>query len=137
VLKPLLIFIGAGSGGLLRYWIGGLVQSAWAAGGVGAGSGGSGFPLGTLFVNVSGCLVMGVLATAWYGPVAVRDELRALVLIGVLGGYTTFSTFGRETLALVHDEQWGHATLYILGSVILSLAGVWLGAAIARGVWGE
>lgn len=125
--KALLIFIGAGSGGLLRYWLGGLIQHWW----------GSSFPLGTMVVNISGCLVMGFLVTAWYGPLAVRDEWRTLVLIGVLGGYTTFSTFGRETLALVQDEEWGRATIYIIGSVVLSLAGVWLGAIIARGLWGE
>ncbi|MFN7020803.1 MAG: fluoride efflux transporter CrcB [Phycisphaerales bacterium] len=126
MLKPTLIFIGAGLGGLLRYWLGGMVQNWW----------GPSFPLGTMAVNVTGCLVMGFLVTAWYGPVLVRDEVRIAVLVGVLGGYTTFSTFGRETLALVHDGEWLRAGVYILGSVVLSLLGVWLGSVLAGRLYG-
>ena len=127
MFKATLIFLGAGTGGLLRYWLGGLVQNWW----------GPAFPMGTMLVNVSGCLVMGFLATAWYGPMLVRDEVRVAVLIGVLGGYTTFSTFGRETLALAHDGEWMRAGLYVLGSVALSLFGVWLGSVIATKVYGS
>ncbi len=126
MLKPLLIFCGAGVGGLLRYWLGGVVQHWW----------GPDFPMGTLVINVTGCLVMGLLATLWYGPVMVREEVRDAVLIGVLGGYTTFSSFGRETLALVHDGQWGRAGVYVLGSVVLSLLGVWLGSVLAAKLHG-
>lgn len=126
MLKPTLIFIGAGFGGLLRYWLGGLVQNWW----------GPSFPLGTMAVNITGCLVMGFLVAAWYGPVLVRDEVRVAVLVGVLGGYTTFSTFGRETLALVQDGDWPRAGLYILGSVVLSLLGVWLGSVLAGRLYG-
>ena len=115
-----------GAGSLLRYWAGGLVQH-WS---------GDGFPVGTLVINVSGCLVMGFLMTAWYGPVLVRDEVRALVLIGVLGGYTTFSAFGRDSLLLAQQGEWVRAALYVLASVLLSLAAVWLGALVARGVYG-
>ncbi|MCS7033602.1 MAG: fluoride efflux transporter CrcB [Phycisphaerae bacterium] len=113
----LLIFFGAGVGGLLRYWIGGAVQHAWAGG----------FPIGTLVVNVSGCLVMGFLASAFTGPWLVREELRIGLLIGVLGGYTTFSTFGRETLALLQDRQWLSAGMNIAISNLLGLAAVWAG----------
>lgn len=127
LLKPFLIFLGAGSGGLLRYWLGGLVQDGW----------GPTFPLGTMLVNVSGCLAMGFLATAWTGPVLAREEYRAAILIGLLGGYTAFSSFGRETLALAHDGEWVRAGLYVLGSVVLSLVGVWLGSVIAGKVFGS
>lgn len=127
LLKPALVFLGAGSGGLLRYWLGGLVQNWW----------GPAFPMGTMLVNVSGCLVMGFLVTAWYGPMLVRDEIRIAVLIGVLGGYTTFSTFGRETLALAHGGEWVRAGVYVLGSVALSLLCVWLGSVIAAKVYGS
>jgi CrcB protein len=127
LLKPVLIFLGAGSGGLLRYWLGGLVQNWW----------GPAFPMGTMLVNISGCLVMGFLVTAWYGPVLVRDEVRVAVLIGILGGYTTFSTFGRETLALANEGEWVRAGLYVLGSVVLSLVGVWLGSILAVKVYGS
>lgn len=126
VMKSLLVFAGAGTGGLLRYWLGGLVQAWW----------GPAFPLGTLAVNVSGCLVMGFLASAWSGPVAIRDEYRLAVLVGVLGGYTTFSSFGRETLLLVHDAQWWRAGVNIVLNVALSLAGIWLGSAAASRICG-
>jgi len=126
VFKLTMIFLGAGSGGVIRYWLGGLVQN-WS---------GPTFPLGTMLVNISGCLLMGFLATAWYGPVQVRPEVRDAVLIGVLGGYTTFSAFGRETLGLVNDGEWVRAGLYVLGSVALSLIGVWLGSLIAGRVYG-
>ncbi|MBX3403753.1 MAG: fluoride efflux transporter CrcB [Phycisphaeraceae bacterium] len=128
LLKPVLIFLGAGSGGLLRYWLGGLIQNWW----------GPTFPLGTLIVNVSGCLAMGFLAAAWAppGPVLIRDEYRTAVLVGVLGGYTTFSSFGRETLALTHDGEWLRAGGYVFGSVALSLLAVWIGAALAAKLFG-
>lgn len=128
MLKPILIFLGAGTGGLLRYWLGGLIQSWW----------GSAFPLGTMIVNISGCLAMGFLADLWTppGPVLIREEYRVAILVGVLGGYTTFSSFGRETLALAHDGQWLKAGLYVLGSVAFSLAAVWLGWVIAEKLCG-
>jgi CrcB protein len=126
LLKPALIFLGSGAGGLLRYWLGGIVQNWW----------GPDFPFGTFVVNVSGCLAMGFLATAWTGPVLIREEYRAAVLVGLLGGYTTFSSFGRETLALVHDGEWQRAGVYVAGSVALSFLAVWLGAAIATRIYG-
>jgi CrcB protein len=126
ILKPILIFLGSGLGGLLRYWLGGVIQNWW----------GPQFPIGTFAVNVSGCMVMGFLATVWTGPVLVREEYRAAVLIGVLGGYTTFSSFGRETLALVHDGEWWRAGWYVAGSVVLSLLAVWTGAAMATKLHG-
>lgn len=126
ITRQALIFIGAGSGGLCRYWLSGLVQYWW----------GPTFPLGTFIVNVSGCLVMGFLATAWSGPVLVREEYRSAILIGVLGGYTTFSSFGRETITLLHDGDFWRAGLYVAGSVLLSLLGVLLGGALANRLYG-
>ncbi len=127
LLKPILIFLGSGSGGLVRYWLGGVVQN-WLR---------TPFPAGTLVINVTGCLVMGFLVTAWTGPVAIREEYRAAVLVGFLGGYTTFSAFGRDTLALVHRGDWLIAGVYVLGSVVLSLLAVWLGAVTASKAFGR
>jgi len=124
--RNVLIFLGAGFGGLMRYWGGGLVQHLW----------GPTFPLGTMVVNITGCVAMGFLATAWTGPVLIREEYRAGVLIGVLGGYTTFSSFGRETMELVRDGEWFRASVYVFGSVTVSLAGVWLGAVAANKIYG-
>lgn len=118
---PLGIFVGAGAGGLLRYWLGGFVQSLH----------GSAFPLGTMAVNISGCLAMGYLAALWSGPGAIRADVKAMILVGVLGGYTTFSAFGQDTLTLVQAGQWLRAAGYAIGSVALSLAAVWLGASLA------
>ena len=126
LLKSALIFLGSGTGGLLRYWLGGIIQNWW----------GPAFPLGTFIVNISGCLAMGFLATVWTGPVLIREEYRTAVLIGVIGGYTTFSSFGRETLALIHDGEWWRAGWYVTGSVVLGLFAVWLGAAIATKCYG-
>lgn len=125
-LKPTLIFLGAGTGGLLRYWLGGALQAWW----------GPTFPVGTLIVNLSGCLAIGFLATAWTGPVLIREEYRIAILVGVLGGYTTFSSFGFDTLGFVHNGQWARAFGYVLGSVVLSLLAVWVGAVAASRLYG-
>ncbi len=121
MLKPALIFLGAGAGGLLRYWLGSWVQVLV----------GTAFPAGTLVVNVSGCLAVGFLAALFAGPVPVREEFRAAVLIGVLGGYTTFSSFGKETMTLIAAGRWTFAALNIFMSNTLGLAGVWAGGAVA------
>ena len=70
------------------------------------------------------------------GPVLVREEYRIAVLIGVLGGYTTFSTFGRETLELVSGGQWLRAGGYVMASVFVSLLAVWVGAITANKIYG-
>jgi CrcB protein len=126
MLKPLLIFLGAGTGGLLRYLLGGVITGWW----------GPTFPMGTLIVNVTGCAAMGFLAAIWSGPGVIREEYRVAVLVGVLGGFTTFSSFAQETLTLAHEGQWVRAGAYVLGSVALSLLGVWLGWMIATALYG-
>ncbi len=126
LLKPALIFLGAGAGGLLRYWLGGWVQTL----------SGPTFPLGTLVVNVSGCLAIGFLVTLFTGPVLIREEFRAAILIGILGGYTTFSSFGRETMALVADGQWLGAGANVLLSNVLGLSAVWAGSSLASRLHG-
>jgi CrcB protein len=125
--KLAMIFVGGGAGSLMRYGVDGWVHGWW----------GPAFPLGTMIVNVSGCLAIGFLVTLWTGPVIVRDDVRSAVLIGLLGGYTTFSTFGRETWALLHDGEWWRAGVYIAGTVILSLAAVWAGSALAGRLYGS
>lgn len=122
----LVVFLGSGLGGVLRYGLGGLVQNAW----------GPTFPLGTLFVNITGCLGIGFCSAAFSGVVLVREEIRIGILIGVFGGYTTFSSFGRETLALVHDSEWFRAALYVVLTNGLGLLAVWLGHATASRIYG-
>lgn len=95
-----------------------------------------GFPLGTLAANVSGCLLIGFLATIGGadGRALIGHHGRHFFMIGVLGGYTTFSTFSLQTLHLTQSGQWLHAGLNIALSITLCLTGVWLGQVLAHAV---
>lgn len=117
------VAIGAAAGGVFRYWCYG------AATRLGAEL----FPWGTLFVNVAGSAFIGFFATLTGadGRVLVSPEARAFVMAGLCGGFTTFSTFSIETLRLVQDRQWMHASMNVSASVLLCLAGVWLGHLLA------
>ncbi|HKV73244.1 MAG TPA: fluoride efflux transporter CrcB [Gemmatimonadales bacterium] len=119
---PVYIAIGSAIGGLSRYWLGGLIQRAH----------GGPFPLGTLVINVTGSLLIGFLLRYSLDTTAVSAEMRGFLTIGFCGGYTTFSTFSWETVALIEDGDWRRASLYILASVILSIAGTIAGVALAR-----
>lgn len=124
--KSILIFFGAGLGANLRYWLGGWVQSRT----------GSIFPWGTVFVNASGGLVMGlfmalILRQGW--PLGWR----LFFAIGVLGGYTTFSTFSYETIALFQERAYGLALGNIAISNLASIAACWLGIVITRATYGS
>lgn len=85
------------------------------------------FPAGTLAVNLLGCLVIGVLAAAFAGPIALREDYRLGLMVGVLGGFTTFSAFGLETFSLATKGQTLSAIAYISASVVFGLVAVWLG----------
>ena len=120
--KVLFIFLGSGAGGVLRYAVSGWTQRL--ANGA--------FPIGTLIVNVTGCLLIGFLTAALSGRMLMREEYRVAVLIGLLGGYTTFSTFGLETFTFLNDGQAWRALLNIAASVVLGLAAVWIGYRLAE-----
>ena len=107
----LLVAVGSALGGVLRFWL-----SEWMSGKLGAEH------LGTVFVNVTGSFVIGFLAAL--GPMPFAKQL---IIIGVLGGYTTFSSFSLQTLTLAHQGRWATASANVLLSVFLSLAAVWLG----------
>jgi CrcB protein len=117
VLHVLLVFIGGGLGSVLRHALSAPVQAAYGKGDP------SRFPLGTLVVNVIGCLLIGLLA-AWCGR---REPARLLVLVGVLGGFTTFSTFGLEAVRLLSLGHLGKAAVYVLATNAAALAAVWIG----------
>lgn len=95
------------------------------------------FPLGTLVVNVVGCFVIGLFGGLTTGPNAVwlvSPILRQAVMVGVLGGFTTFSSFSLQTLALANDGEWLQAGLNIAASLVLCLVGVWLGSLLASAI---
>ena len=128
--KWIFIALGGAGGSLLRYTVGGWVQ-AWTQVSVHRV-----FPAGTLVVNVIGCLAIGILATLFSGPVMIRDEYRAGIIVGILGGFTTFSAFSWESNRLAADSEFAYAALNILLSVGLGLGATWGGMKIAQAIWG-
>jgi CrcB protein len=115
-----------GAGGFLganaRYWLSALIQERVSGP----------FPWGTLLINVSGSLVMGIFMGLFIGK-HWDANWRLIVAVGILGGYTTFSAFSYESIHLLEGGRYMPALYYILGSVVLSLAAVWLGFALTKG----
>ncbi len=95
---------------------------------------GTGFPWGTLVVNVAGSFAMGLIVALGARAIQPSPELRALLTVGILGGFTTFSTFSLDTMLLIERGQWPQAALYAALSVLLSVAGLWAGMALVRQV---
>jgi fluoride exporter len=126
-VQLLLIGIGGGLGSILRYLLGGIVQN---------GAGTTLFPAGTLAVNLLGCLAIGVLAELTEARGVLNAEVRGFLMVGLIGGFTTFSAFANETVSAMRDNAGLIATGNIILSVGLGLAGVWLGRLLAHAVWG-
>ncbi|MCU0326536.1 MAG: fluoride efflux transporter CrcB [Spirosomaceae bacterium] len=114
----LLIFIGGGSGSLLRYFLGKFIQQNFAAF----------FPIGTLIVNIVASFVLGLFVGK---SISTDDTLKALVAIGFCGGFSTFSTFSNETLQLILSDKLGAGLINIVLNVALCIlatyAGIWMG----------
>jgi CrcB protein len=125
----LYVALGSAIGGVSRYLLGGLVQRMLD----------TTFPAGTLLVNVTGSFLLGAIIRYALETPSLTPEVRAFLTIGVCGGYTTFSTFSYETMALLEDGEWARAGVYITASVILSLIATFTGFALARQVivWRE
>lgn len=117
------ITLGSALGGSGRYWLSGVIARSF----------GETFPWGTLIVNVTGALVVGAFAalTGPDGRWLLGSTARQFVIIGVCGGYTTFSSFSLQTINLIHEGEWMYAGWNIVLSVILCLIAVWLGFAAA------
>ena len=117
------IMLGGALGTGARFWASGLVADRL----------GETFPLGTLFVNVSGSFVIGFFATITDsgGPFLVSPRVRQFVMIGILGGYTTFSSFSLQTLELARAGDWLRAGLNSVLSLVCCLVAVWLGRSAA------
>ena len=90
------------------------------------------FPLGTLAVNVLGCLVIGSLSAALASRFPIREDYRLALVVGLLGGFTTFSSFGLETFSLLDGGHYVHAASNVVLSVIVCLVAVWAGQRLAH-----
>lgn len=112
----LYIAMGGAAGALARYGLAGWVHER----------AGFAFPWGTLVVNVLGSFLIG-FALRYLEAVRLSPDVRALVAVGILGGFTTFSTFSYETIALMQAGAWSRAAGYAFGSLILAVAAVWVG----------
>ena len=119
--KYLVVLAGAGLGGLARYTLG-----TWIM----ARSGGR-FPLGTFLINISGSFLIGLLMTILTERIQPHPNWRLFLVVGCLGGYTTFSSFEYETLQAVRDGERWMGLLYVAGSVLFGYAAVWIGAVLA------
>ncbi|MEM8743367.1 MAG: fluoride efflux transporter CrcB [Pseudomonadota bacterium] len=96
---------------------------------------GSGFPWGTLIVNVVGSLIMGALIAAIALRYSISNEMRAFLTVGILGGFTTFSAFSLDFAVLIERKEFGLAMLYLGSSVGLSILALFVGLTIARTVF--
>jgi CrcB protein len=123
MLKIILVLIGGAVGTGCRYGLSSLVYSLIER---------PTFPYANLIINVSGSFIIGVLAELFDERVLVSPATRAALLTGVLGGFTTFSSFSYETFALIRDGEWLRATLNAAGSVLLGLIAVWMGVRLAQ-----
>jgi len=122
----IVIGLGGALGSMLRFGLGSLIDTN-------AQKTGQIFPWGTIIVNVTGCFIIGFIFTisASEGRIILSSLTRNFIMIGILGGYTTFSSFSLQTLTLAQDGQWWGAAANVLLSVVLCLAGVWFGAMLA------
>ena len=124
MLQLLVIGCGGAVGALMRYVLGSRIALV----------AGNAFPWGTLIINVVGCFLAGLLLTLFVTRIPVSDLLRNGIQIGLLGGFTTFSAFSIDAIALFDQGLWLRGFLYIITSVIVSLLGAYLGMSVGRNI---
>ena len=124
-MLPTVLLVGAGGfvGSVFRYLLGSWVHSL---------IGDSSFPFGTLVINVLGCLIIGILAGISDFRQVFTSEVRAFLLIGLLGGFTTFSAFSYETITLLRDGEMVAGLANVMAQVAAGLAAVWIGYRISQ-----
>ena len=119
--RYLMVMFGGGAGSLARYIVATAIMGRMSAR----------FPLGTVFVNITGSFLVGLLMTLFTESLDLHPNWRLLLVVGFLGGYTTFSSFEWENLALAREDGRWLALLNVVGSVVLGYVAVWLGALAA------
>lgn len=122
MLNTILVGLGGALGAIARYWTGDLLHRHVTAS----------YPLGTLAVNVVGCFAIGVVLFASDDLGTIGPRWRAFLAVGILGGFTTFSAFGHETLALLRSGRPGMALVNVAANLLLGVAGVWLGRLVMK-----
>jgi CrcB protein len=125
-LNLLWIALGAATGGVMRYVVGGWAQQA---------SGSASFPVGTLTVNLVGCLLIGLVAQMAESTGLISPQLRLLLITGFLGGFTTYSSFAGETLLLGRSGDQLLALLFVVLHLVLGLVAVWAGRTAVVLLW--
>jgi fluoride exporter len=120
----LAVALGGALGSLARYFVAGAVQSAVSPG----------FPWGIFVVNISGGFIMGLIVEASALKLNLTPEMRAFLTVGILGGYTTFSTFSLDSALLIERGAYGAAAVYMAGSAILSVAALFAGLWLVRSI---
>ena len=123
-----LVLIGVGGfvGAIARFWLSGRVQDL---------SGSIGFPYGTLVVNLAGCFLLGVLSYLVDARGLFSPEARSLLIVSLLGAFTTFSTFSSESLNLLMSGETLRAMINVSSSVLLGILAVWIGRALPLLLW--
>jgi CrcB protein len=116
------VFVGGGIGAALRYWLSGVIPRY----------AGTDFPYGILTVNILGCFLIGFVMTALEDRFIITPALRIFLTIGILGGFTTFSTFSYETISMLKDTEMMKAALYVTGTVLMCLAGTYAGSTLGK-----
>lgn len=122
MLKTIFIALAGLLGTLLRYWLSGLVARRF----------GETFPWGTMVVNLIGCFVIGAVFNLGEERFLISPNARTVIMIGLLGGFTTFSSYGLQTFTLLRDGEFGLATLNIAVSNVAGLLMVWAGYVLSK-----
>ena len=122
-MQFLIVFLGAGLGGVCRYLSSTTLQKLLPT---------LSFPVGTYFVNMLGCLLIGMIAQLAETRIALQGDTRLFLTVGFLGGFTTFSSFGYETVQLIKDGEFLLAAFTAVSQVVLGLLFVWLGMVLAK-----